>query len=100
MSAIRGKTGSGRDAVEVTRLTRCGHLNEAPAGPRWSSVEIDQPVTDAIGLVEPDAILVVHADVPEGVHRPAGIVWHRQTDPLFVARLRHLALEIEPSSRR
>jgi hypothetical protein len=30
-------------------------------------LEIDQAVAHAVGLVEPDAVLVVHADVPEAV---------------------------------
>ena len=37
-------------------------------------IEIDQAVAHAVGLVEPDAVLVVHADIPERVHRPARIV--------------------------
>ena len=53
-------------------------------------VEIDQAMPDAIGLVEPDHVLVVDADVPEGVHQPGQIVRRRQPDPLFVARFRQI----------
>ena len=45
-------------------------------------LEIDQAVAHAVGLVEPDAILVVHADVPE-IHRPARIVGQGQPDALL-----------------
>jgi len=57
-------------------------------------IEVDQAVAHAIGLVEPDAVLVVHANVPERVHRPARIVRQWQPDALLVARLGQLALEI------
>jgi hypothetical protein len=62
-------------------------------------LEIYQAVAHAVGLVEPDAVLVVHADVPERVHRAAGIEREGQPDALFVARLGQLALEIAALER-
>jgi len=51
------------------------------------AMEIDQAVAHAVGLVEPDAVLVVHPDVPEGVHGARRIKRQRQPDALVGARI-------------
>src|SRR5882762_7729561 len=59
-------------------------------------VEIDHAATHAIGLVEPDAILVVHADVPKRTGRD-GSYGIGSPIRLVVAGSLHLALEIGSS---
>jgi hypothetical protein len=57
-------------------------------------IEIDQAVAHAVGLVKPDAVFVIHADVPEGGDQPRGIVGQQQPDPFVLARFGQFALEI------
>jgi hypothetical protein len=59
--------------------------------------EIDQAVTDAVGLMKPDAVLIIHADVPEGVDLPGGI--ERQGQPSLIASVAlSISVGISPSS--
>jgi hypothetical protein len=57
-------------------------------------MEIDHAMTHAVGLVKPDAVFIVHADVPERVHGTGRVVRHRQPDALVHASLGQLRLEV------